>query len=359
VNPRSKRLLAAGSLLALAAGALSLAAVPAQEEAGPAPAAAADDPASLVEALGDPDFGVREKAHAALKEKGAAVREALEQGAKSEDAQVRWSAKRLLRLLDPGKAPRGRFLDFGEEREAGAFPTLRIGGDFDRAMEDLRRRMADLEKDFDRFPHRGFRFELQPGAGVRVERRAVTERDGERIEAAVDADGRVRVTLSRKGEPGAAKEESVEAESLDALAKEHPEVHAKVKDLLGDAKVRTWPEVGKETDRWTLLSPPRLPFLPRDSRVVLGIVVSEVPEVLRAHLAVLPAGEGLVVEEVLPKTLAGKAGLRRHDILRAVNGIPVSTAEDVRSAVEAVKEGGEIRLKILRAGRPEEVSGTR
>jgi hypothetical protein len=48
-----------------------------------------------------------------------------------------------------------------------------------------------------------------------------------------------------------------------------------------------------------------------------------------------------------------------HDVILAVNGIPVSSADDVRSSIGAVKEGGDLRLRVLRGGKAEEIAGTR
>lgn len=371
MNPRSKWTLAAGALLALAAGMLTMAAVSAQErpaDAAPPAAAAEDGYDAQVKALGDPDFATREKAYAALKDAGDAARKAIEKGAKSPDTQVRWASKRLLRLLkEEGKeARRGLVFDDGDEAGRVLRAVPYVGGgwqdpDFDRAMEDLRRRMAELESKFGGQSPRGGIVPI-PGGGARVERHAVSEKDGERVEVRVDAGGKVKVTLSRMPEDGSeAKEEAFEAESLEALEKEHPEIHAKVKDLLGNVPIRTWTDVG----RLPGIALPRLRFgyPPTEGgsvkKALLGVTVSPVPDLLRAHLPVIPEGVGLVVEEVLKKTPAEEMGLRPNDILLSVNGIPVSTADEVRSAVEAVKKGGEIRIRILRAGKAEEVSGKR
>ena len=50
----------------------------------------------------------------------------------------------------------------------------------------------------------------------------------------------------------------------------------------------------------------------------LGILLADVPEALRAHLGV---DDGAMAQDVLPGSPAEKAGLRRFDVLLAVDGV--------------------------------------
>jgi hypothetical protein len=323
------RILLAAALLA--AGTLGVVAASAQDKAQDK----SPDYGALVKSLGDDQFQVRTKAYEDLEKAGAEARKALEEGAKSTDAQVKWSAERLLRRLDEGAAPRG-VLRFGEE--TGRLPEIQ---DIEQQFREMERRFEDLRGNL--------RLELLPGnaGGVRVERRAIVEKDGERIDATVGADGKVTVRVGDK---------TFEAKDMATLGKEHPEIAAKVKGLLGEQdEIRgwgwpTWSEQGNEL----------LDRLNRASRTkpVLGVTLSAVPPVLRTQLS-MKEGEGVVVEEVLPDTPAQKMGLQRHDVILSVNGAPVSAAPAVRAAVEAVKEGGELKLRILRGGKAEEIAGVR
>jgi len=309
------RVLLAAALLA--AGTLGVVAASAQDKAQDK----APDYGALVKSLGDDQFSVRTKAYEDLEKAGAAARAAIEEGSKSTDAQVKWSAERLLRRLDEGAAPRG-VLRFGEE--TGRLPEIQ---DIEQQFREMERRFEDLRGNL--------RLELLPGnaGGVRVERRAIVEKDGERIDATVGADGKVTVKVGDR---------TFEAKDMASLEKEHPEVAAKVKGLLGE--------------RIDVFGPGLLTATPR--RPVLGVTLSAVPPVLRTQLSIAE-GEGVVVEEVLPDTPAAKMGLRRHDVILAVNGTPVAAAPAVRAAVEAVKEGGELKLRILRGGKAEEIAGVR
>jgi hypothetical protein len=299
---------------ALLLGTLGLVAARAQDSSPP-------DYAALVKSLGDEAFDARSKAYEALESAGAAARKALEEGAKSEDPQVRWSARRLLARIDGEDRKPARVLRFSEDPEAFR--------DLGRRLEDLNRRFEDIRG--------GFRFEVEPDLqGAWGERRSIIVRDGERVDVRVGPDGKVTVKIGRKDADGKATEESFEAKDMNALEKEHPEVARRLKGWM-------------DRDFLEAALPPK---------PALGVTVSEVPAVLRTQLSI-PEGEGIVVEEVMPGTPAARLGLRHHDVILAINGKPVATAPEVRAAVLAVKEGGELRLKVLRGGKAEEIAGTR
>ena len=69
---------------------------------------------------------------------------------------------------------------------------------------------------------------------------------------------------------------------------------------------------------------------------------------LREHLQ-LPAGQGLVVERIVPDSPADKAGLQPRDILLVASGRPIG---DVSDLVELIGEGkgAQLQLEFLRAG---------
>jgi hypothetical protein len=386
MQTRSKALIGMSLSAALAAGGLGFAAARAQEggepkpkDAAPAPAAPkapapAEDPAALVKALGDADYDVRTKAYDRLREAGASARPALEEGAKSQDPQVRWAANRLLRALD-GAPRRGRRLEFEEERKDDA-PAPAAGKDeredgdadrdvdfgfrfsfddeaFRRSMEEMGRRMKDLERRLRDLPAPDFgrMFRIETGApSFHSERRVIVDRDGERIDLRVAGDGKVSVKIAKKDADGKPVVESIEAGSLEALEKEHPGIHAKVKDLVGSLQAWGRPHGSARGDE-ALREPGAV-------KPVLGVLVSDVPGVLRTQLSI-GDGEGMVVEQVTDGSLAARLGLRRHDVILSVNGTPVAEAGALREAAAKVKEGEEIRLRVLRGGKVEEISGKR
>ncbi|GMV97892.1 MAG: hypothetical protein AMXMBFR83_22450, partial [Phycisphaerae bacterium] len=61
-----------------------------------------------------------------------------------------------------------------------------------------------------------------------------------------------------------------------------------------------------------------------------------------------PGMSGVLVEDVMPRTPAAKAGLRRDDVILSVNGQKVATAGSLRSLVARTKPGKIIELKVWR-----------
>jgi serine protease Do/serine protease DegQ len=74
------------------------------------------------------------------------------------------------------------------------------------------------------------------------------------------------------------------------------------------------------------------------------------PEMARA-LDVKP-NEGAVIVDVVKDAPAEKAGLRRTDIVMAVNGRPVRGSGDLRNQLGLVPVGDSVDLKVLRDGKP-------
>jgi serine protease Do len=61
------------------------------------------------------------------------------------------------------------------------------------------------------------------------------------------------------------------------------------------------------------------------------------PEIAR-QLELDRDSRGVVISEVDPSGAAASAGLREGDVIQQVNGKPVRTAEEVRSALGAVSD---------------------
>jgi len=64
----------------------------------------------------------------------------------------------------------------------------------------------------------------------------------------------------------------------------------------------------------------------------------------------IPEVEGALIVRILPKTPAAEAGLRRFDVIQAVDGHAVKSAKEVQSYVDNVKVGQVIHMKVLRGG---------
>lgn len=64
----------------------------------------------------------------------------------------------------------------------------------------------------------------------------------------------------------------------------------------------------------------------------------------------LQPGVGMIIREVLPLTSAAAAGLKPGDVIMAVDGKTVGTADQVSKAIASHKPGDQVVLAVLRSG---------
>lgn len=88
----------------------------------------------------------------------------------------------------------------------------------------------------------------------------------------------------------------------------------------------------------------------------VGVGVNPVDDTVRAHLS-LPAGEGLVVNQVAGGSPAEKAGIKTHDILLSFGDTALRTNEDLVSAVQNAGEAA-TTVRLLRAGKTDKIQVT-
>jgi S1-C subfamily serine protease len=82
----------------------------------------------------------------------------------------------------------------------------------------------------------------------------------------------------------------------------------------------------------------------------IGIVPVDVSENLREQFG-LPAA-GVLIANLYPGSPAQKAGLQPGDVLTAIEGVPVRTAQEAVARVATHRKVGEtIKLRVLRNGR--------
>ena len=90
------------------------------------------------------------------------------------------------------------------------------------------------------------------------------------------------------------------------------------------------------------------------SRGQLGVQVQAISAEDARGLG-LPDATGALVSVVLPGSAAGRAGLERMDVIRAVNGRPVNVSSDLPPLIGGLAPGSKVRLSILRDGRQREL----
>ena len=164
-------------------------------------------------------------------------------------------------------------------------------------------------------------------------------------------DGRVELRTSK---------ETLEAPSWEEFRAKHP--GAVLEHDLG-RWIGERPRLGRSEDEWTrwierqreeMEELRRLfrgtPAPPAPDRE-FGVRVEGVEETLRQQLG-LNDGEALQVVEVKPGSLAERAGLRRHDLVLALDGRPAGDRWAFRRDVHAALEKG-FELTVLRAGQRE------
>jgi hypothetical protein len=103
--------------------------------------------------------------------------------------------------------------------------------------------------------------------------------------------------------------------------------------------MRAAPAIVEETPAGQPASPLEDTALPAEGKKQLGVTVNA----------------DAVVVEVAPATPAEKAGLQQGDVVLSVDGKPVATGEDLRTAIEKAEPGQEVSLTVARGPETEEV----
>ena len=83
----------------------------------------------------------------------------------------------------------------------------------------------------------------------------------------------------------------------------------------------------------------------------LGVVSSEVPDMLADHLALKP-GEGVIVRSLVPDGPATKFGIAVNDVITKVAGQAVGSPMDISKQISSHKPGESISLDLIHKGKP-------
>lgn len=102
---------------------------------------------------------------------------------------------------------------------------------------------------------------------------------------------------------------------------------------------------------------PTLPKPDKAGQVRLGIIPGEVPQLVRAQLA-MSGYPGIVVESTEPGGPAQKAGLQDFDIILKIDDISISGTSALKEALKNKKPGDQVKIQYLRGGKKQEGSAT-
>ena len=290
--------------------------------------------------LTDPDLDRRlgafeELSRRASREPGA--REQLEAWAAGGSGELAWTARLLLRELESrGHSRRhapfgGDLFDdlFGGQGPGSGFRDLHMH--FGDPFAELEERMRELERNFGR--------SFGPGAGAppffgppQGGGAPGMRSSGRSVNVEVQPDGvRVRIREMRDGEEHV---EEYEADSIEALLEQHPELEGSI------GSMRTQRVDPRQ-------SAPRRGALGAQ-RPMLGIEFTPLDPERAVELGV-EAGVGLEVRSVLPGSLAERLGLVAGDVVIELAGRPLRDAADVRAALASQLEGSATTAKAIGA----------
>ncbi|MBD2826005.1 Do family serine endopeptidase [Xenorhabdus szentirmaii] len=90
-------------------------------------------------------------------------------------------------------------------------------------------------------------------------------------------------------------------------------------------------------------------------RGILGIKGTEMNADI-AHALNIDAQQGAFVSEVIPKSAAAKAGIKSGDVLVSFDGKKIGSFAELRAKIGTTVPGKEIKIGLLRKGKPIEVS---
>ena len=86
----------------------------------------------------------------------------------------------------------------------------------------------------------------------------------------------------------------------------------------------------------------------------LGVQTRELTPVLRKQVGIGEQEKGVFVADVVPNSAAATAGIKRGDVISALQGKELTTPEELRSTIQRMKPGDNVRVKVKRGNKEEE-----
>jgi len=298
----------------------------------------------LVRKLGAETYEVREQATTDLIALADAAVPALKKALESKDLEVRLRASRALREIRKNKSG-----------GASGTPQTESGKGAD---SDKKGKPAEAVGPHARSRARSVEIELRDGK-VRVKTRVVTdgkevarEYEGASIEELKKRYPELRRLLSDvRVTTGSMPKDSFD---LDEIWKSGFSTmdRQRIERMQKDARARLerFQALERElTRRFRMPLESRPLNWPETDGPQLGAFVAEPDAVLAAQLEL--NGRGVVIQRVLPGTLAEKLGFKRYDILMEINGVVVTTKDartSLRKGLLVVTNDGVTRARVMR-----------
>jgi len=94
------------------------------------------------------------------------------------------------------------------------------------------------------------------------------------------------------------------------------------------------------------------------ARGYLGVSTEAMTPDVAEQLGLAKDIRGVVIADIIPDTAADRAGLRRSDVILAINDHTITTVEELRLLVAQLAPGSDARLEVVRDGRKRTVNVT-
>jgi len=88
------------------------------------------------------------------------------------------------------------------------------------------------------------------------------------------------------------------------------------------------------------------------SRGYLGVSAADLTPEIAEQLGISPKIKGVIVSDVQADEPADRAGVKPYDIITAVNGDPITNAQDLTVKISGSTIGTTVKLDVIRAGKP-------
>lgn len=296
-----------------------------------------EDPAAdAVRRLGSENYETREKAAADLRKLGAQALPALRQAATGEaDPEVRLRARQILDELERGAKPAPAPRPAQRAVRPGTMSVRMVNGDASYTLAPESGDPITLHRRADG----SMRLDYPDGSGgtKSAEAASVEKFVSEHAELArkfgITAEGieygGLKASFNARGRfPGLPR--GLEEPGTEPFSRLQEELRRMLEEMRREA-----PGFPPDWEPKGFFSTP----------VIKGARVGEVPDLLRAHLAI-PEGRGVVIESVREGSTAESLGLKRHDILLEIDGRKVGSVRDLAEGLSRSST-----LKVLRGGK--------